>query len=420
MQQTGVRINKNVWPEIACFSLHRGNHVHPAIQPLQQSAVGSVGDVAEAQRRVSSEKFLRFGLSEKHLLRIREKRFRFLEDDAGDRNVRAERNAREHQYFPNCLLLRAIQPWRLSAQPPLAFEEVLLVYQSKAAQSCVQLLPCRKLSRQRNHLSEDAVVDKTKLRIEGVAQSLDQHRKCGALAGVGKTRLFERRNFTEQRDGVGEIFSRIAVAVEKAGCCFGRELFGDGGAERATRTQLAKLVQARRSLAPADLQWGLNEGLPSDVNVLSVEPAPPTFHARRDAMGRTYLYRISRRRSAFHKRFVWWVRDRLDFAGMARAAPLWCGRHDFASFCENPEGQESTVVVVEQSTLVDRGDEIHYRIDASHFLWKMVRRLVGTLVEVGRGNLGTADVERLLRERSAEPAKWTAPPSGLFLEKVQY
>ena len=207
-----------------------------------------------------------------------------------------------------------------------------------------------------------------------------------------------------------------------------KEVLGDdvsaGGAGRtdAGVHALAQVahVKARRSVAPAELQWDLNERLPSDVNVLSVAPAPPTFHARHDAKSRTYLYRISRRRTAFDKRFVWWVRDRLDFDAMARAAALFPGRHDFASFAENPEGQESTVVVVEASTLVDREDEIHFRIEASHFLWKMVRRLVGTLVEVGRGNLGAADVERLLRERSAEPARSTAPPSGLFLEKVRY
>lgn len=207
-----------------------------------------------------------------------------------------------------------------------------------------------------------------------------------------------------------------------------RELLGpDASAGGAGRTdagvhalQQVAHLKARRSLPPADLQWGLNERLPSDVNVLSVAPAPPTFHARHDAKSRTYLYRISRRRTAFDKRFVWWVRDRLDFAAMARAAALFRGRHDFASFAENPEGQESTAVVVDESALIDRGDEIHFRIEASHFLWKMVRRLVGTLVEVGRGNLEPADVERLLRERSAEPAKWTAPPSGLFLEKVRY
>jgi hypothetical protein len=144
------------------------------------------------------------------------------------------------------------------------------------------------------------------------------------------------------------------------------------------------------------------------------------FDARHDALSRTYLYRISRRRTAFDKRYVWWVRDRLNFTAMTGAAKLFAGRHDFASFCENAAGQTSTVVVVEKSEMLDWEREIHYRVEASHFLWKMVRRLAGTLVEVGRGNLGAADVENLLKQKSGEPAKWTAPPSGLFLERVRY
>jgi tRNA pseudouridine38-40 synthase len=207
-----------------------------------------------------------------------------------------------------------------------------------------------------------------------------------------------------------------------------RELLGPdstvGGAGRTDAgvhalAQVAHL-RSQRTLAPAEILRGLNDALPNDVNVLSVEPAPPGFHARHDAVGRTYLYRISRRRTAFEKRYVWWVRDRLDPAAMSAAARLFRGRHDFASFSENAEGQESTIVVVESSEVIDRTNEIHFRVEASHFLWKMVRRVVGTLVEVGRGKLDEAAVARLLRERSSQPAAWTAPPSGLFLEKVRY
>lgn len=179
-------------------------------------------------------------------------------------------------------------------------------------------------------------------------------------------------------------------------------------------------LKARRAIPAADLAWKLNEILPFDVNVVAAEPAAPRFHARHDAKARTYLYRFSRRRTAFDKRLVWWIKDRLDAAAMRRAARLFEGRHDFASFCENPEGQDSTIVVVEKSEILDGPHEIHFRITASHFLWKMVRRLAGTLVEVGRGNLDAAGIERLLRERSDAPAKWTAPPSGLFLESVRY
>ncbi|HEX9303030.1 MAG TPA: tRNA pseudouridine(38-40) synthase TruA [Thermoanaerobaculia bacterium] len=179
-------------------------------------------------------------------------------------------------------------------------------------------------------------------------------------------------------------------------------------------------VRARRNLPPGEILRAVNDALPHDVNILSVEPAAATFHARHDARSRTYLYRISRRRTAFDKRYVWWVRDRLDFSAMESAVRHFPGRHDFFSFCENPEGQQSTLVVVEASEVLERGHEIQFRVEASHFLWKMVRRLVGTLVEVGRGNRTPADVARLLAEKSAEPAGWTAPPSGLFLEGVRY
>ncbi|HTR01677.1 MAG TPA: tRNA pseudouridine(38-40) synthase TruA [Thermoanaerobaculia bacterium] len=216
----------------------------------------------------------------------------------------------------------------------------------------------------------------------------------------------------------------VQAVLERAA----REVLGEdaavGGAGRTDAgvhalAQVAHL-KARRSMPETEIAWKLNERLPFDVHVLAAEPAPPRFHARHDAKSRTYLYRISRRRTAFGKPFVWWVKDRLDAPAMRRAAKLFEGRHDFASFCENPEGQESTIVVVEKCEVRDDGDEIHFRITASHFLWKMVRRLAGALVEVGRGHLDAAGVEKLLTERSAAPAKWTAPPSGLFLERVTY
>jgi tRNA pseudouridine38-40 synthase len=207
-----------------------------------------------------------------------------------------------------------------------------------------------------------------------------------------------------------------------------REVLGEdanvGGAGRTDAgvhalAQVAHL-KARRAMPEKDVAWQLNTHLPFDVHVLEVEKAEPRFHARHDAKSRTYLYRISRRRTAFGKPYVWWVRDRLDAGAMRRAARLFEGRHDFASFCENPEGQESTIVVVEKCEVREEGEEIQIRITASHFLWKMVRRVTGTLVEVGRGALDAAGVEKLLREKSDAPAKWTAPPSGLFLETVRY
>ena len=216
----------------------------------------------------------------------------------------------------------------------------------------------------------------------------------------------------------------IAGAIQRAA----RELFGEevslGGSGRTDAgvhalAQVAHL-KAKKSLPALEIERGLNDRLPFDINILEVSPAAAGFHARHDARSRTYLYRISRRRTAFDKRYVWWVKDRLNFSAMRDAATRFAGRHDFASFCENPEGQESTTVEVLASELLDWEHEIHYRVEASHFIWKMVRRLAGALVEVGRGNLDAAGVEKLLREKSGAAAKWTAPPSGLFLEKVSY
>ena len=105
---------------------------------------------------------------------------------------------------------------------------------------------------------------------------------------------------------------------------------------------------------------------------------------------------------------------------MSRACELFRGTRDFRSFCESSESQRSTLVRVEQAEVFTRDGLILFRVGASHFLWKMVRRLVGALVEVGRGNLSVEGVRALLERYSNEPAAWTAPPSGLFLERVLY
>jgi tRNA pseudouridine38-40 synthase len=186
--------------------------------------------------------------------------------------------------------------------------------------------------------------------------------------------------------------------------------------------QVAHLRSKLRGRAPdpAQLKAGLNKLLPHDVNVLRVAAARPDFHARHDALGRYYVYQIAARRTAFGKPFVWWVRDSLDVRAMKEASRLVEGRHDFSSFCESPAEQRSTLVEVARAELAAEGGLVLFRIGASHFLWKMVRRLVGALVEVGRANLSPEEFGALLHSYSNAPAAWTAPPSGLFLERVLY
>ena len=194
----------------------------------------------------------------------------------------------------------------------------------------------------------------------------------------------------------------------------------DAGVHALRQVAHLRVRAGRPAPRPARLEAGLNKLLPHDINVLRARMAPPAFDARRDAVARLYLYQISTRRTAFGKPYVWWVKDRLDARAMGEAAAHFAGRHDFASFCESPESQVSTLVRVERAEVAARGRLILFRVGASHFLWKMVRRLTGALVEVGRGNLTPADFQRLIKGRSREPAAWTAPPSGLFLERVLY
>lgn len=208
-----------------------------------------------------------------------------------------------------------------------------------------------------------------------------------------------------------------------------RELFGgEVDLQGAGRTDagvhaLAQVahLEVPRPLALQRIVHGLNDLLPAPINVLKVEEAPMGFHARHSARQRSYLYLISRVRTAFGKRYVWWVKDDLDLGRMRAAAEIFRGFHDFGSFADRRIDKHlSTEVKIDRTELATWGDLIVFRIAGSHFLWKMVRRLVGIMVEAGRGSLSPAAVEKMLSEASALPAQCTAPPSGLFLAQVLY
>jgi tRNA pseudouridine38-40 synthase len=205
------------------------------------------------------------------------------------------------------------------------------------------------------------------------------------------------------------------------------ELYGAGRTDAGVHAlaQVAHLDVAT-TLPPDTLARRLNDELPADINVLSALVVPHRFHARYDALSRSYLYQISRRRTAFAKAYVWWVKEPLDLGRMRQAAESFLGMRDFRSFAqedaaaEAAQGGRSTVVLVERLDIVEDGDVVLIGIEGSHFLWKMVRRIVGVLVEIGRGGLEPSTAAELLRAPSETPARLTAPPSGLFLERVCY
>ncbi len=175
-----------------------------------------------------------------------------------------------------------------------------------------------------------------------------------------------------------------------------------------------------RAVAPELLRRQMNDVLPADINILGIEAVPHRFHARRDAVSRSYVYQVARRRTAFGKPFVWWVKDDLDVRAMREAAGALVGMHDFRSFTDSDPDEVSTDVLVDAVEVKEDGALILVRVTGSHFVWKMVRRVVGVLVEAGRGQLGVDQVEGFLEAHSLVPARVTAPASGLFLERVVY
>ena len=196
----------------------------------------------------------------------------------------------------------------------------------------------------------------------------------------------------------------------------------DAGVHALAQVAHLKVSELKTNITPRQIQFAFNDLLPHDINVKSVKNAGEDFHARHDATGRYYIYQISTRRTAFAKNFVWWIKDDLNVKAMTDAAQMLVGRHDFQSFCEidDDNKKQSTIVKIERAEIFTDGDLICFRIGASHFLWKMARRIVGMLAEVGRGNLSDEGFQRLLKFPSNAPARHTAPPSGLFLERVLY
>jgi tRNA pseudouridine38-40 synthase len=176
------------------------------------------------------------------------------------------------------------------------------------------------------------------------------------------------------------------------------------------------------SLPAETLRRRLNDELPADIHVLDMTVVPHRFHARHDAVGRRYLYQISTRRTAFAKPYVWWVKEPLDMDGMRKTASAFVGMHDFSSFAvaERESDESSALVKLERLDLVVEGALVLVVVEGSHFLWRMVRRLVGVLAAVGRKDLDRHQAAGLLHERSALPARLTAPASGLFLDRVYY
>lgn len=164
----------------------------------------------------------------------------------------------------------------------------------------------------------------------------------------------------------------------------------------------------------------VNAVLPDDVVVRSAEPAPPGFDARRHAVRRHYRYRLHPGPTALHRRFAWVLDRRPDLPALAAAAARMPGRRDFASFASGVEPDEDTECVLERITVEERGPFVELDVTANRFLRKMVRTIVGTLLEVGRGARPPEWIDDVIAARDRRAAGPVVPPTGLCLVAVDY
>ena len=200
------------------------------------------------------------------------------------------------------------------------------------------------------------------------------------------------------------------------------EISGSGRTDAGVhaRGQVANFHCESTMPAPEILE-NLRRYLPEDIGIHACKEVSPRFHARLNAKEKTYRYRIwnSEKPCVFERRFVAVMPEKLDIASMERAAYYLLGEHDFSAFCGNAKMKKSTVRFLRSLTIERTGEELHITVTGNGFLHNMVRILVGTLVEVGRGERTPDSIPALFGGKRSE-AGFLAPPQGLCLQEVFY
>ncbi len=228
----------------------------------------------------------------------------------------------------------------------------------------------------------------------------------------------------EHQPGKDTIQGKIETVLQRmCGMADVPEVIGAGRTDAGVHAKaMTASVWLETPLSPVQIQDYLNRYLPDDIGVTDVREASERFHARYNAVGKTYSYTcyVGTGKPVFRRRYV----ARLDFEpdvdAMTRAAAHLQGEHDFKSFCGNPKMKKSTVRLVDSITIKRSKNQIYFTFHGTGFLQHMVRIMVGTLLEVGAGRMRPEQMTALLEAKDRRMAGPTAPASGLCLEKVDY
>ena len=200
------------------------------------------------------------------------------------------------------------------------------------------------------------------------------------------------------------------------------EISGSGRTDAGVhaRGQVANF-HCESTMSTEEILSNLCRYLPEDIGIYSCKEASPRFHARLSAKEKTYQYRIwnSDKPCVFERRFVAQFPEKLDVDAMKAAAEILCGEHDFSAFCGNPKFKKSTVRYIRSIDISRCGEELRIEVTGNGFLHSMVRIIVGTLVEVGRGVRSVDSIPNLFAGKRAE-AGFLAPAQGLCLQEVYY
>ena len=200
------------------------------------------------------------------------------------------------------------------------------------------------------------------------------------------------------------------------------EISGSGRTDAGVHAQRQVAnFHCRSTMPAAEILQQLRRYLPEDIGIYSCRDVSERFHARLNAKEKTYRYRIwnSGEPCVFQRRYVAVMEDKLDIAAMEAAAEQLCGEHDFSAFCGNAKMKKSTVRYIRAITVTRHREELWLEFTGNGFLHNMVRILVGTLVEVGRGERDAASIPELFGSKRAE-AGFLAPAQGLCLMEVFY
>lgn len=211
----------------------------------------------------------------------------------------------------------------------------------------------------------------------------------------------------------GELESATSKVLQKKVTVYG---CGRTDAGVSARAYVAN-VHIDSPLSIERLRLAVNHFLPDDIMVMSIEEAKPGFHARHSALGKTYLYRLVRRKSPLRRRHAWEFWFKLDVEKMSKSARRFEGGRDFRAFCQTRD--QDGICHVRHVRVSASGDEVLVTVEGDRFLYKMVRRIVGALVACGSGRLTQKDIRAALAGKPFPPFQ-TAPARGLLIDSVEY